>query len=80
MPPFDQSDVDQVNEWLVKWDEYRQKKPFGHPDWTSDAIYLLPLTISLFKSEETLQKITRWLIVLTVVLVFETAILIWKSF
>lgn len=80
MLSFDKKDMDRTNDWLVRWDEYRKEKPFGHPDWTSDAIYQLPLTIALLHSEKTLKRLTVALLFVSVVLAIETLVLIWRTF
>ena len=53
---------------MKEWDEWRRKKSIGRPDYTSDAIFLVPHIIALIKAQETMERLTWLLIVLTIVL------------
>ncbi|HEC96077.1 MAG TPA: hypothetical protein ENI59_00170 [Euryarchaeota archaeon] len=67
---IDPKDWEEINNYLKEWDEWRKKRHVGRPDFTSDAIYLVPFTIALIKSQERIEKLTWALVVLTVVLFF----------
>lgn len=67
---FDQKEWVEINEYLKEWDKWRRQGNGDRPDWTSDAIYLVPLTIALMKSQNKIEKLTWVLIILTIVLVF----------
>lgn len=73
---FNEKDLEQLHNWIKKWDEWRREKKVGLPDYTRDTIYLLPLTIALLKSEHRLSKSTDVLIILTIILAIETLVLI----
>jgi len=67
---FDPKEWEEINEYLKEWDKWRKQRNGDRPDWTSDAIYLVPFTIALMKSQNKIEKLTWVLIILTVVLVF----------
>ncbi len=76
LPGLKEKDVEQLNNWLANWDEWRRERKIGRPDYTGDAIYVLPLLLGLLKSESTLTKLTYALIILTGVLAVETFLLV----
>jgi hypothetical protein len=59
------SDIDDLNAWLSEW----ARTTPGRPDFTSDAIYLMPLSIAFLKSSRRLEILTTVLAILTVALV-----------
>lgn len=67
---FDPKDWEEIHRYLKEWDGWRRKKRVGRPDFTTDAIYLVPFTIALIKSQNKIEKLTWALIILTIVLVF----------
>ena len=73
---FNPKEWEVLHEYLAKWDKWTKEKPVGRPDYTSDSIFLVPLTISLIKSSNYLKWLTGILIGLTLILALETAILI----
>jgi hypothetical protein len=63
-----QSDLDDfqsLSDWISQW---AKQKLSDRPDYTSDAIYLLPLSIALLRSQRTMELLTKILIFLTAVL------------
>ncbi len=76
IPKFNDKDLDCIHEYLVDWNKWREKKKAGFPDYTDHNIMLLPLTISLLKSESRLNKLTCILIFLTIILAIETFFLL----
>lgn len=74
---FNIEDWNVLDKYLREWDEWRKGKR-GRPDYTSDAIFSIPLIISLLKSSEKLKWITWILIVLTLILAIETTLLIFS--
>lgn len=77
---FNEKEIQELYNWVAKWDKWRKKKPVGHPDWTDYAIFLMPLTIALFKSASMLSRLTWALIFLTGFLVIERIVYIIKLF
>jgi hypothetical protein len=73
---FDGTYFDKLLEYLKKFAEYRDKKKFGFPDGYSDTILLVPFIMAMQKSQERLEKLTRSLIILTVILSVLTAVLV----
>lgn len=68
---FREEEWAQINEYLSEWDDWRQG---GRPDFTDSAIYLVPMTIALLRSEQRLEKLTWALVGLTIVLAVLTAL------
>jgi len=66
---FDPKDWEEIHNYLKEWDGWRRKKKVGRPDFTTDAIYIVPLTIALIKSQETTEKLTKILTLLTVIMI-----------
>lgn len=77
---FNPKDWEEINYYLRDWDAWRRKKKVGRPDYTSDAIYLVPFTIALIKSQNKIETLTKILIILTIVLVFIGVIEVIKYF
>jgi hypothetical protein len=72
---WDPRDFDDVDEWLVEWSKCRRDRP----DFTSDAIYLLPLSIAVLRSSRQLERLTFVLAALTAILAALTSVLIFKT-
>jgi len=54
---FDKEDIEKIREYLKKWDDQGIGNRIGdRPDGTSDAIYLVPLTITLLKRVSEMDK------------------------
>ncbi len=77
---FNDKDLEKINKYILGWDKWREKKKIGFPDYTDSNIMLLPLTISLLKSESRLNKLTYILIFLTIILATETFFLLFHNF
>ena len=77
---FNPNDWEEINNYLKNWDEWRRKKKVGRPDYTTNAIYLIPFTIALIKSQKKVERLTWVLIMLTIALVFIGIIEIIKYF
>ena len=76
IPKFNDKDLDGIHKYLVDWNKWRKEKKVGLPDYTNDTIMLLPLIITLLKSEERLEKLTWVLIFLTIILATGTFLLL----
>jgi len=72
---FSPRDWDEVTRYLQEWDEWRREGRMDMPDYTTDAMYLVPYTIALIKAQERMEHLTWALISLTIVLIALTAIL-----
>lgn len=68
---FNPQDWNILNEYLKEWDEWRKS---GRPNNTTDAIFSIPLIISLMKSSDNLKRLTWILVILTLILAIETFI------
>lgn len=78
---FNPEDWEEINKFLKKWDEWRREKgPMDRPNFTSDAIYLLPLTIALMRTQKQNEKLTKVLTGLTFILIIIGIIQIFKLF
>jgi len=66
---FNPKDWEELHNYLKEWDKWRKKKPVGLPDYTTDAIFTVPLTIYLMKSQKQMTILTWILIILTAVLI-----------
>jgi len=62
----------ELRKYLLQWDEWRRKEMADTPDYTSDSIFLVPLTIALLKAEKRMEILTWVLIVLTIILTYRT--------
>jgi hypothetical protein len=71
---FDPDDWRTITDYLSEWDDWRKEESIGRPDFTNSSIFLVPLTISLFKSEKRLEKLTLALTVLTTILTVLTIV------
>jgi len=67
---FDSKDWDKLHIYLKEWDEYRRKTSKGMPNFTTDAIFMVPLVIALIKAQERLEYLTWVLMILTLILAF----------
>lgn len=76
IPKFNKKDLEKINKYLADWDKWRKEKKVGFPDYTNHNIMLIPLTVSLLKSESRLNKLTYVLIFLTIILAIETLFLL----
>jgi len=65
---FNPRDWEEIHNYLKDWDNWRRNKKVGRPDYTSDSIFSIPLTIALMKSQEKIERLTKILIFLTIVL------------
>lgn len=65
---FDEAHWEQINDYLSEWDRWRKEESKGRPDFTDSAIFLVPVTIALLRSEKRLERLTWALVVLTIVL------------
>lgn len=76
---WDKRDFDDVTAWIVEWDRNRREHPRGMPDFSTDALYLLPLSIAVLRSSRRMETLTQALVVLTAVLAVLTAVLILRT-
>jgi hypothetical protein len=73
MLKFKPEDWKELRKYLLQWNEWQTREKCGdRPDFTSDSIYLVPLTIALLKAEKRMEILTWVLIVLTVILTYRT--------
>ena len=77
---FKAKDVQEIHNWMRKWEEWRKQTGAAHPDWWGQGIFLMPLTIALINSASTLSRLTWVLLFLTVFLVIERIVWIVKLF
>ena len=80
IPKFNEEDLKDIHKYLADWNKWREKKKIGFLDYTDYNIMLLPLTISLLKSQSRLNKLTYTLIFLTIILAIETLVLLFYNF
>jgi len=71
---FNPEDWEMIFNYLRNWNEWVRSKNIGRPDFTTSAIYLVPFTIALIKSQENIEKLTWVLIILTAILVITALI------
>lgn len=70
-----EDDWEELVEYMQEWDQWRRKENhLDTPAWTDENVYILPLTISLLRSERRLEKLTRVLLYLTAVMAILTAV------
>jgi hypothetical protein len=72
IPKYDKNDWDQIH-------EYVQNITSDRPDFSSDAIFIIPISMALLKSAEETEKLNKQLLWLTIILALLTAILIIKD-
>lgn len=72
---FNPKDWDEINNYLKEWDKWNKS---GKPDYTSDAIYLVPFTIALVKSSKTIKRLTLILIILSLALIIQNFFLFFR--
>lgn len=66
---FDGQDVKAMDEAVRKFANYKRAIPSGLPDYSPGLVAYTPiLSLALLKSQATLEKLTRWLIILSCVL------------
>lgn len=66
---FDSEEWETLRTYINDWDEWRRESNAKDmPSYTDETIYLAALTIALLRSEKRLEKLTRWLIVMTGIL------------
>ena len=72
MLKFEPEDWKELREYLLRWNEWRDKEMGDRPDRTSQSIFLVPFTIAILKAEKRMEILTWVLIVLTVILTYRT--------
>ncbi len=80
MMKFDPKPWEELREYMKQFGDWRKKNHFGTADYTSDRVFLAPLTLYLIKSQEKSEKLTKILIVLTIILAILTGISIYSYF
>ena len=75
---FDKNDVKAMDEARAKFDNFKKENKSGLPDYSPGFVAYTPiLSFALLKSQAAMEKLTRWIIVLTVVLVVLAGIQMW---
>jgi len=75
---FKAKDVQEIYDWIEKWEKWRKQKGATYTDFWGQGIFLMPLTIVLLNSATTLSRLTWVLIFLTGFLLIERIVWIVK--
>ncbi len=75
---FDESDVKAMDGAIKKFDDFKKEARTGLPDYSPSFVAYTPiLSLALLKSQATIEKLTRWIIALTVVLAVLAGVQVW---
>jgi len=75
IPPYDQKVWAEIYKYVVEWDRNRPK---DSPDYTDYQVYNVALAAALLRNAESMEKMTKIMVALTVVIGFLTIVMAFK--
>lgn len=76
IPPFDKELWTEIYKYVYEWDRHRPK---DSPDSTDYQVYNVALAAALLRNAESMEKMTRIMVWLTIAIGILTLVMIFKS-